>query len=45
MKPSLAQQLKSESMLKRLEDEGINVNSLKKNLNKKQDGTSEGISK
>lgn len=42
---NLAAKLKDEANLKRLEDQGINVESLKKSLKEKENGTHTGISK
>lgn len=45
MKPSLSEQLKKESTLKKLEGQGIKVDSLKESLKKKKDVDGQVFSK
>lgn len=45
MKKELAKKLKTESEIARLEKQGIKVDSLKRDLKKKEDGHSERVSK
>jgi len=45
MKKDLDTKLKNEAYLRNLEDSGVKVDSLRESLKKKQNDTSEGISK